>query len=130
MARAKTSLSLWDNHDGTWSGRFTIPELHGRILKTVTDAHTAPRRSHLDPTADPWSNVTYNISPARWDDYVLAVASAGGDAARALVHVKEAYAEQGAEQQRARDTGSGSHRVLLRVGAGGRKAEAAVNRSL
>lgn len=31
------------------------------------------------------------------DDYVLAVANAGGDAARALVHVKEAYADQGAE---------------------------------
>jgi aspartyl-tRNA(Asn)/glutamyl-tRNA(Gln) amidotransferase subunit B len=31
------------------------------------------------------------------DRYVLAVAAAGGDAARALVHVKEAYAEQGAE---------------------------------
>jgi len=30
------------------------------------------------------------------DDYVLAVAEAGADAARALVHVKEAYAEQGA----------------------------------
>ncbi len=30
------------------------------------------------------------------DDYVLAVASHGADAARALVHVKEAYAEQGA----------------------------------
>ncbi|MBU3688748.1 MAG: Asp-tRNA(Asn)/Glu-tRNA(Gln) amidotransferase GatCAB subunit B [Acidimicrobiales bacterium mtb01] len=30
------------------------------------------------------------------DDYVLAVASAGADASRALVHVKEAYAEQGA----------------------------------
>ena len=29
------------------------------------------------------------------DDYVLAVAGAGGDIARALVHVKEAYAEQG-----------------------------------
>ncbi len=29
------------------------------------------------------------------DDYVLAVAALGGDAARALVHVKEAYAEQG-----------------------------------
>ena len=29
------------------------------------------------------------------DDYVLAVGAAGGDAARALVHVKEAYAEQG-----------------------------------
>ena len=31
------------------------------------------------------------------DGYVLAVAAAGGDAARALVHVKEAFAEQGAE---------------------------------
>ncbi|MBA3604672.1 MAG: Asp-tRNA(Asn)/Glu-tRNA(Gln) amidotransferase subunit GatB [Acidimicrobiia bacterium] len=29
------------------------------------------------------------------DDYVLAVATDGGDAGRALVHVKEAYAEQG-----------------------------------
>ena len=29
------------------------------------------------------------------DDYVLAVAEAGGDVARALVHVKEAYADQG-----------------------------------
>ena len=31
------------------------------------------------------------------DFYVLAVRDAGGDAARALVHVKEAFAEQGAE---------------------------------
>jgi aspartyl-tRNA(Asn)/glutamyl-tRNA(Gln) amidotransferase subunit B len=30
------------------------------------------------------------------DGYVIAVAAAGGDAARALVHVKEAYADQGA----------------------------------
>ena len=30
------------------------------------------------------------------DDYVLAVAAAGAEASRALVHVKEAYAEQGA----------------------------------
>ena len=30
------------------------------------------------------------------DDYVLAVAAAGADVSRALVHVKEAYAEQGA----------------------------------
>lgn len=29
----------------------------------------------LDPTADPWSNVKYHISPARWDDYVLSVGS-------------------------------------------------------
>ena len=33
------------------------------------------------------------------DTYVLAVAAAGGDAARALVHVKEAFADQGARPQ-------------------------------
>ena len=54
MARAKTSLQLWDNHDGTWSFRGTVPELHGRTLKTSVDAYTAPRRSHLDPAADPF----------------------------------------------------------------------------
>jgi Asp-tRNA(Asn)/Glu-tRNA(Gln) amidotransferase B subunit len=31
------------------------------------------------------------------DDYVLDVAAAGGDAGRALVHVKEAFADQGSE---------------------------------
>ncbi|CAB4364658.1 MAG: Asp-tRNA(Asn)/Glu-tRNA(Gln) amidotransferase subunit GatB [Actinobacteria bacterium] len=33
------------------------------------------------------------------DDYVLTVAAAGGDAARALVHVKEAFADQSATPQ-------------------------------
>ena len=54
MARAKTSLQLWDNHDGTWSFRGTVPELHGRTLKISVDAFTAPRREHLDPAADPF----------------------------------------------------------------------------
>ena len=35
------------------------------------------------------------------DGYVLAVAAAGGDAGRALVHVKEAFAEQGQRAGRA-----------------------------
>ena len=46
-ARAKTQARLWDNHDGTWSGDFTIPELAGVQLKTFLDAATAPRRDHL-----------------------------------------------------------------------------------
>ena len=54
MARAKTSLTMWDNHDGTWSIRATVPELHGRTLKTSVDAFTAPRRDHLEPEADPF----------------------------------------------------------------------------
>jgi len=54
MARANTSLQLWDNHDGTWGFKGKVPELHGRILKTTVDAYTAPRRAHLDPAADPF----------------------------------------------------------------------------
>ncbi|MEU8896890.1 type VII secretion-associated serine protease mycosin [Nocardia sp. NPDC048505] len=29
----------------------------------------------LNPTADPWSNVSLNVAPARWDEYVLSVGS-------------------------------------------------------
>ncbi|MBF6167366.1 type VII secretion-associated serine protease mycosin [Streptomyces gardneri] len=32
----------------------------------------------LDPAADPWSKVDLNVSPARYDDYVLAVGSIDG----------------------------------------------------
>ena len=57
LARAKTSFQLWDNHDGTWSWRGTGPELHGRILKTIVDAYTAPRRDHIDPAEDPFESL-------------------------------------------------------------------------
>ncbi|WP_350356351.1 type VII secretion-associated serine protease mycosin [Nocardia sputorum] len=33
----------------------------------------------LDPTGDPWSKVDLNVSPARYDDYVLAVGSINGN---------------------------------------------------
>ncbi len=48
-ARERASLAMWDNRDGTWSGRFVLPELQARMLKTVVDAIAAPRRSHLAP---------------------------------------------------------------------------------
>ncbi len=47
-ARSVASLSLWDKGDGTWAGRFRLPELQARMLKTVIDAFAAPRRTHLD----------------------------------------------------------------------------------
>jgi hypothetical protein len=50
-ARQKASLALWDNRDGTWSGRFTLPGLQARMLKTIVDAYAAPRRTHLNPAA-------------------------------------------------------------------------------
>lgn len=29
----------------------------------------------LDPTSDPWTNINYDVTPARYDDYVLSVGS-------------------------------------------------------
>lgn len=46
-AWARTELVMSDNTDGTWSGRFTLPELQAQLLKTLLDGHAAPRRSHL-----------------------------------------------------------------------------------
>ena len=34
-ARSRVSLALWDRRDGTWEGRFVLPELQARMLKTV-----------------------------------------------------------------------------------------------
>ena len=43
-ARARTSFSMWDNRDGTMSGRFTLPEAQGAMLKTALDALAAPHQ--------------------------------------------------------------------------------------
>lgn len=41
-------LTMGDNGDGTYSGKFTIPELHGSLLRTLLDKLTAPRRLARD----------------------------------------------------------------------------------
>ncbi len=43
-ARRETWLSLCDNGDGTWAGRFVIPDLHAQLLRTVLEHLCAPRR--------------------------------------------------------------------------------------
>ncbi len=43
-AEAATWLTLHDNHDGTWVGRFVVPELHGHLLRTRLEHLSAPRR--------------------------------------------------------------------------------------
>ena len=55
----------------------------------------AARRARLaDATGQAADSEAVTIVVERGqDDYVLAVGAAGGDAARALVHVKEAFAE-------------------------------------
>ena len=43
-AERETWFALGDNGDGTWSGRFVIPELHGNLLQHALDRLTSPRR--------------------------------------------------------------------------------------
>jgi hypothetical protein len=47
-AEAETFFALHDNGDGSYSGRFRIPELHGHLLSAVLDRLTAPRRLTRD----------------------------------------------------------------------------------
>ena len=47
-AEAETFLALHDNGDGSYAGRFRIPELHGHLLKAALDRLTAPRRLARD----------------------------------------------------------------------------------
>jgi Domain of unknown function (DUF222) len=49
-AEAETFFALHDNGDGSYSGRFRIPELHGHLLKHALDRLTAPRRLCRDKT--------------------------------------------------------------------------------
>jgi hypothetical protein len=55
-AEAETFFALHDNGDGSFSGRFRIPELHGHLLTQALDRLTAPRRLTRDragrPTVD------------------------------------------------------------------------------
>ena len=48
-AEAETWCTLYDNGDGTFAGRFVIPELHGTLLKTALDRLTAPRHHTTGP---------------------------------------------------------------------------------
>ena len=56
-AEHDTWLMLHDNGDGTYTGRFTIPELHGHLLTSTLERLTSPRRLARDRTgqavADP-----------------------------------------------------------------------------
>jgi hypothetical protein len=43
-AEVETWMTLHDNEDGTFSGKFTIPEMHGHLLKAALERLSAPRR--------------------------------------------------------------------------------------
>ncbi len=50
-AKHETYLALHDNGDGTYSGKFTIPELHGSLLRTALETLSAPRRLNKTKTS-------------------------------------------------------------------------------
>jgi hypothetical protein len=51
-AEAETFLALHDNGDGSYSGRFRIPELHGHLLRHALDRLASPRRLARDKAGD------------------------------------------------------------------------------
>src|SRR3712207_6615909 len=70
-AERETWLVLGDNGDGTWTGKFTLPDLHAHTLLARLDALSAPRRhgrdrrgeAVVDPTV-PGAGLYYNRSEA------------------------------------------------------------------
>jgi hypothetical protein len=57
-AEAETWLTLGDNGDGTYSGRFTVPELHGILLRTALETLSSPRRYGRDRSGRPVEDPT------------------------------------------------------------------------
>jgi hypothetical protein len=47
-AQVETWMTLHDNGDGTWAGRFVIPDLHAHMLRTVLEHLSSPRRLGRD----------------------------------------------------------------------------------
>ena len=47
-AHHNTWMVLDDNGDGTWSGKFTVPELQGRWLRQALERLSSPRRLYRD----------------------------------------------------------------------------------
>ena len=52
-AEASMFLQLSDNGDGTFTGRFCVPELHGHLFKQAIERLTAPRRLGRDRAHKP-----------------------------------------------------------------------------
>src|SRR3712207_6824138 len=70
-AERETYLVLGDNGDGTWTGKFTLPDLHAQTLLARLEALSAPRRhtrtrggrAVTDPTV-PGMGPVYNRAEA------------------------------------------------------------------
>ena len=64
FADAETYLALHDNGNGTFSGKFAIPELHGHLLRDALDRLTSPRRLARDRPAHLVVDETVDRAPS------------------------------------------------------------------
>ncbi len=71
-AKHETYLALHDNGDGTYTGKFTIPELHGSLLRTAIETLSAPRRLNKTRTSPDGESVSgYDESAPTGPDHGL-----------------------------------------------------------
>jgi hypothetical protein len=68
-AERETWLTLGDNGDGTWTGRFTLPDLHAQTLLARLDALAAPRRHTQNRAGEPVTDATVPGMGAHYNRY-------------------------------------------------------------
>ena len=85
-AKHETYLALHDNGDGTYSGKFTIPELHGSLLRTAIETLCAPRRLNKARTGPDGENISgYDESAPTGPDHGLSGWEVAGNALCELI---------------------------------------------
>jgi Domain of unknown function (DUF222)/HNH endonuclease len=62
-AEAYADLVLGDNGDGTWTGKFVIPELQAHLLKTALERLSSPRRYFRGKGGELVEDVTVSSRP-------------------------------------------------------------------
>ncbi|GHJ60480.1 hypothetical protein NOK12_29980 [Nocardioides sp. OK12] len=85
-AKHETYLALHDNGDGTYSGKFTIPELHGSLLRTALETLSAPRRLNKTRTGPDGESMSgYDESAPTGPDHGLSGWEVHGNALCELI---------------------------------------------
>ena len=64
-AEIETWLTLADNGNGTFSGRFVIPELHGHLLRAALEALTSPAQLSRNRAGEPVRDEAVALRPGR-----------------------------------------------------------------
>jgi hypothetical protein len=65
-AQRATSFSMGDNGDGTWSGKFTLPDLQAQMLLAMLEHLTSPRRVSRNQAGEPVVDPTIDDRTESW----------------------------------------------------------------